>query len=1188
MEVHDMIPKSLIAALILMLAIGVVVADGPVMPCFFYGGVTINGLAAQPGTVIVAKINGEIRGTTTVTTAGQYGNINALMVSHADGDPDHAVITFFVNSVQAPQTAVFTEGASTQLDLSSTVVTPTPTITPTPTPTPTPSPTPTPTPTPSPEIRTISQGNTVFIGEQDLDVRTAVNGSPSIAWFRAGDDPLKATPANTVPVNAPGAFYIDPAVFSSWEGNWYQWSGNSPAGPVAFVVRAPQLGVINYDTAGPINPQPNQTLADRYLGTLINFRIDTNLDSIVTQRHVTNGFINLFVRNPNGVTYTTLYTSSPNPTTNPKPLSNLLVGITPYFWSNQTSQIDQFWKTSARDGQNIFRYPAGTYTVWAESFANKMNINNPQGGAISQPDPVNIITEFVTVTSEASVLRSNQFTTTVTGRPNTHYTLWIINNPCNPPSGADCDQPPMILDGQRNVKFDQPGGPYTIGNQLVYPNMCKVGATVRDTVPHTPFDGTKYYADIVTDQFGSASVGFSTSTQTAPKDYTIHVQGLGLDDEMKYAESTVTVQKGAVTVNVASSAILGDNITITGTNTDSYITYLYITGPCQPQCGANLTDPGIPLTPTTYTTVMLNSSARTWNYNSQRNGWVTGNLKIQPGEYTIYATSKPVDACSLNPCVASATATILLKQPTIAATITPEVLVRDCCSQQSVIINGNTTGNPAHLVSMWIFGENKVGDVHYVHTYVNDCCNDFTINLANYVNLKTLPVGKYYVVLQHPMYNHVFDVMIEGDFNGNPAYMPPASTVIGEQNKLYVISSAPIRWSKMFPIEGADARRELAAMNALKDALGQPGIDDIYLQLNFTVKDANAPAADFAGSPVNGSSPLTVSYTDDSLGNPTSWSWDFGDSTTPSTEQNPTHTYLNEGDYTVKLTASKVVNGLTVSDSMTKEKYIHVGPVSLQANFVADQTIGLRPLTVKFTDLTIGSPTQWNWNFGDGGFAIEQNPVHTYKDAATYTVTLSDRNADQTSSLTKPNYITVTAEPTPPPVDPSVIVLKPGWNFVSTPKTLAAGSNTGAIFSNVDMGGRSAWIWNGAMVPPQWVPVISTTPIQPLWGIWIYSVSNNVVNLNFDTTNPMLIPPPRGLPAGWNSIGFTGANQQTARNTYLSVKPNWTTSMGFNATAQKYDQTIFNGDPTELRPLYPTQGYWLYMITPGNLAAIGA
>jgi hypothetical protein len=168
------------------------------------------------------------------------------------------------------------------------------------------------------------------------------------------------------------------------------------------------------------------------------------------------------------------------------------------------------------------------------------------------------------------------------------------------------------------------------------------------------------------------------------------------------------------------------------------------------------------------------------------------------------------------------------------------------------------------------------------------------------------------------------------------------------------------------------------------------------------------------------------------------------------------------------------------------------------------------------------------------------------------------------------------------------ITLSPGWNFVSTPKILASGSNTAAIFSNVDMGGRSAWIWDGSQNPPRYVALLISTPIQPLYGIWIYSVSGTVVNLHFDTTNPMFIPAPRNLSQGWNSIGFTGLYPTSARNTYLSVQPNWVNSIGFDALTQSYERSIFNGDTTESTILYPTKGYWLYMRSPDRLAAIGA
>jgi hypothetical protein len=303
---------------------------------------------------------------------------------------------------------------------------------------------------------------------------------------------------------------------------------------------------------------------------------------------------------------------------------------------------------------------------------------------------------------------------------------------------------------------------------------------------------------------------------------------------------------------------------------------------------------------------------------------------------------------------------------------------------------------------------------------------------------------------------------------------------------------------------------------------------------------------------------------------------------------------MNEGDYTVTLTASKVVSGKTYSDPITKTNYIHVGPVPLQAAFTGSPRSGQTPVNVQFTDQSTGLPTSWFWDFGDGQYSSVQNPSHTYATPGSFTVTLTASKLGVSNSLTVPNYIvvsgvpTTTPTPTPTPVPYDRITLNPGWNFVSTPKLLASGYNTGSIFSEVNMGGRSAWIWDGSRTPPQWVPVISTTPIQPLWGIWIYSVSNTVVNLHFDTSNPMYIPPPRSLPAGWSSIGFTGANQTSARNTFLSVQPNWTTSMGFNSVTQQYNPTIFNGDPTEFTTLFPTRGYWLYMRSPGNLAAIGA
>ncbi len=66
-----------------------------------------------------------------------------------------------------------------------------------------------------------------------------------------------------------------------------------------------------------------------------------------------------------------------------------------------------------------------------------------------------------------------------------------------------------------------------------------------------------------------------------------------------------------------------------------------------------------------------------------------------------------------------------------------------------------------------------------------------------------------------------------------------------------------------------------------------------------TLTVTETPTAAFAA--VNNDT-LSVSFTDASSGNPTTWDWDFGDGNS-SQVQNPTHTYATGGNYTVTLTA---------------------------------------------------------------------------------------------------------------------------------------------------------------------------------------------------------------------------------------------------------------------------------------------
>ncbi len=78
------------------------------------------------------------------------------------------------------------------------------------------------------------------------------------------------------------------------------------------------------------------------------------------------------------------------------------------------------------------------------------------------------------------------------------------------------------------------------------------------------------------------------------------------------------------------------------------------------------------------------------------------------------------------------------------------------------------------------------------------------------------------------------------------------------------------------------------------------------------------PIANFASNSTFTCSGL-VNFSDLSLNNPTSWLWDFGDGDT-STAQNPSHTYLANGVYTVSLIACNAFG----CDTITFNNYITV------------------------------------------------------------------------------------------------------------------------------------------------------------------------------------------------------------------------------------------------------------------------
>jgi PKD repeat protein len=177
---------------------------------------------------------------------------------------------------------------------------------------------------------------------------------------------------------------------------------------------------------------------------------------------------------------------------------------------------------------------------------------------------------------------------------------------------------------------------------------------------------------------------------------------------------------------------------------------------------------------------------------------------------------------------------------------------------------------------------------------------------------------------------------------------------------------------------------------------------------------------DFSGVPTSGYVPLTVYFTDASIGyNVTlnTWAWSFGDSSANSTQQNPAHTYTTSGLYNVILTVTNTSFSKTNTTQKTAYINVTVNPDAPNADFTTTETCGDTTDTFYFIDFSTGGGLYaWNWSFGDGQYSELRNPTHQYASNGTYDVNLTVWGAYGFDSLLRENLITIPCgAPTPTP-----------------------------------------------------------------------------------------------------------------------------------------------------------------------------
>ncbi|MDD1718062.1 MAG: PKD domain-containing protein, partial [Methanoregulaceae archaeon] len=309
----------------------------------------------------------------------------------------------------------------------------------------------------------------------------------------------------------------------------------------------------------------------------------------------------------------------------------------------------------------------------------------------------------------------------------------------------------------------------------------------------------------------------------------------------------------------------------------------------------------------------------------------------------------------------------------------------------AVQFTDTSDGNP--VLWIWKFGDGAIStDRNPIHIYTMPGTYDVTLTVQNVVGGDSITKVDLITVQERPV----------ADFSANrTGGVAPVAVQFYDHST----GTGPISRFWDFGDNHTSLEEnpvhvyENAGVYTVRLMVTNPVGTDTKVRTGFIVLTAPLGAS-FTAVPAEGDVPLTVVFTDTSTDNPFSWTWNFGDGTY-STVQNPIHTYVRPGTYTVTLS----VLSLTGSSSASKEVTVDNPP---KASFRANPTMGTDPLTVQFMDTSTGDPTDWEWSFGNGDIALHvRNPIYTYNQPGTYSVVLHVVKGEQDDFAIKTDYITV-------------------------------------------------------------------------------------------------------------------------------------------------------------------------------------
>ena len=315
--------------------------------------------------------------------------------------------------------------------------------------------------------------------------------------------------------------------------------------------------------------------------------------------------------------------------------------------------------------------------------------------------------------------------------------------------------------------------------------------------------------------------------------YTITVY-FAKDAQNNYVDAKtakITVNEGEITAAAdADFYYLGNDVTISGTNTESKIVYFYIKGSNVPFQNLSATKGGNALTESV-------KADKTWEI--EIDGPVFKNFDA--GTYTIYAVAEKMTAEDiLNADLSDytyASVAVALKQPFITATLSSSVVAQG----SELVVTG--TAEAADTVIYYVFGNNKFES----GTIAVD--DDGTFEKEIDITESGYATGQYFLVIQHHMYDGVFNIgPLYVDVNGNiVSNSADYVSTVGKKLDANIVLNTTGSYAAVTQTEMEDVtlfntgkRQSSNAAEALCQALDTQNIDDLYVKASFVVAQPTA------------------------------------------------------------------------------------------------------------------------------------------------------------------------------------------------------------------------------------------------------------------------------------------------------------------------------------------------------------